>query len=388
MTVRSSPEAVGLPILSTVRLALFYAAFFAVVGIMLPFWPVWLAAKGMSAEEIGVLVAIGVGAKVVGNPLAGRLADRSGQRRRPMAALAVCALFAFALFAMADGFWPILAVTLLFFLVWPPVMPLGESLTMLAVRDGGVDYGRIRLWGSLSFIALAILSGRILVFEPPGVIYLMVLSAIAAAAAACALVPDLRVAPATFARMPFLDLFGDGRFVLLLAATALIQGSHGVYYAFATLHWRAAGYTDDIIGLLWAEGVVAEIVLFALGTRLIGRLGPARLIALGGLAAAVRWLVLGSTTALPALVGAQALHAFTFGAAHLGAIHFIARAVPPALSATAQSVYAAVVMGLGTGLILLASGRLYATYAGGAYYPMAAAGLVGAILARMLARQR
>ena len=91
---------------------------------------------------------------------------------------------------------------------------------------------------------------------------------------------------------------------------------------------------------------------------------------------------------LPALIGAQALHALTSGAAHLGAIHFIARAVPPGLSATAQSLYAAVVMGLGTGLILFASGWLYAAYAGAAYYPMAASALLGAILAWLLAQQK
>ena len=82
------------------------------------------------------------------------------------------------------------------------------------------------------------------------------------------------------------------------------------------------------------------------------------------------------------------LYAFTFDSAHLGAIHFIARAVPPTLSATAQSLYSAVVMGLGLGLMLLASGWLYAAYAGAAYYPMAATGLLGGVLAWTLARQR
>jgi PPP family 3-phenylpropionic acid transporter len=166
----------------------------------------------------------------------------------------------------------------------------------------------------------------------------------------------------------------------------MIQGSHAVYYAFGTLHWQAAGYSDDVIGALWAEGVVAEIVLFAFGGPLVRRLGPARLLALGGMAGTVRWLVLGLTDALPALVSVQALHAFTFGAAHLGAIHFIARAMPPALSATAQSLYSAVVMGLGTGLMLVASGPLYAALAGAAYLAMAAAALVGAALSWALAR--
>jgi PPP family 3-phenylpropionic acid transporter len=391
MTVRSSPEAVGLPA-RKVRLAFFYAAFFTVIGIQLPFWPVWLAWKGMSPAEIGVLVALGVAAKVAGNPLAGHLADRMGERRRPMVAFAGCALVAFALFGLADGFWPIFAVTLLFFMLLPPVMPLGESLTMLAARDGALDYGRIRLWGSISFIVLAVVAGRVLVDEPPDVVYWMVLGAVALTAFSCLLLPDVRpdVRPerAGSMVMSFLGPLRDRSFVLFLAAAAMIQGSHAVYYAFGTLHWQAAGYSDDVIGALWAEGVVAEIVLFAFGGPLVRRLGPARLIALGGIAGTVRWLVLGHTDALPALICAQTLHAFTFGAAHLGAIHFIARAVPPTLSATAQSLYSAVVMGLGTGLMLLASGSLYAALAGAAYLPMAAAALIGGLLAWMLARQR
>jgi PPP family 3-phenylpropionic acid transporter len=369
------------------RLAFFYAAFFTVIGIQLPFWPVWLAHKGMTPAEIGVLVALGVGAKVAGNPLAGHLADRMGERRRPMVALAGCALIAFALFGLADGFWPIFAVTLLFFMLLPPVMPLGESLTMLAARGGALDYGRIRLWGSISFIVLAVVAGRVLVDEPPGVVYWMVLGAVALTAFSCLLLPDVRPERTSPAALSSLRPLRDRSFVLFLAAGAMIQGSHAVYYAFGTLHWQVAGYSDDVIGALWAEGVVAEIILFAYGGPLVRRLGPARLLALGGIAGAVRWLVLGLTDALPALVSVQALHAFTFGAAHLGAIHFIARAMPPALSATAQSLYSAVVMGLGTGLMLLASGWLYSTFTGGAYLAMAAAALVGGTLAWRLARQ-
>jgi len=270
----------------------------------------------------------------------------------------------------------------------PPVMPLGESLTMLAARHGGLDYGRVRLWGSLSFIVVAVVAGRVLVDEPPDVVYWMVLAAVALTAFSCLVLPDVRPERTSSTAMSFLQPLRGRSFVLFLAAGAMIQGSHAVYYAFGTLHWQAAGYSDDVIGALWAEGVVAEIILFAFGGRLVRRLGPARLIALGGIAGAIRWLVLGLTDALPALVCVQTLHAFTFGAAHLGAIHFIAKAVPPALSATAQSLYSAVVMGLGTGLMLLASGELYAAFNAGAYLAMAAAALIGGVLAWMLARQR
>jgi PPP family 3-phenylpropionic acid transporter len=342
----------------------------------------------MSPAEIGVLLALGVGAKIAGNPLAGHLSDRLGERRRPMVAFAGCSLAAFALFGLVDGFWPIFVVSLLFFTLWPPIMPLGESLTMLAARDGALDYGRVRLWGSISFVVLAVAAGRVLVDQPAGTIFWMVLAAIALTALSCHLLPDIRPERASSAALSLIQPLRDRSFALFLAAAALIQGSHAVYYAFGTLHWRAAGYPEDVIGALWAEGVVAEIILFIVGGRMLRRIGPARLLALGGFAGALRWLVLGLTDALPALVCVQTLHAFTFGAAHLGAIHFIARAVPSALSATAQSLYSALVMGLGLGLMLLASGPLYAALAGAAYFPMAAAALIGGVLAWMLTRRR
>lgn len=369
-----------------VRLAFFFAAFFVVVGIQLPFWPVWLAAKGLGPTEIGLLLAVSIAAKVIANPLTAHLADRRGERRRPMVVLALASLASFALFGWVEGFWPILAVSVMFFTLWPPIMPLGESLTMITVHRDGLDYGRIRLWGSLSFIAMAVIAGRVLVNEPPDIIFWMVLAAVALAVVACALVPDARPEHPGSTQAPIVLILRNRLFLLFLVAAGLIQGSHAVYYAFGTLHWQAIGYSDDLIGVLWAEGVIAEIILFAFGNRLIRRFGADRLILFGGVAAAVRWTVTGLTDALPALICVQALHAFTFGATHLGAIHFVARVVAPSMSATAQSLYSAGVMGLGLGLMLLISGELYGRFGGGAYHAMAVAGLAGALLALGLRR--
>jgi PPP family 3-phenylpropionic acid transporter len=375
--------------MTAARLAAFYFAFLAVYGVQLPFWPVWLAAHGLGATDIGVVVAVGVGARLVGNLVTAHVADRSGERRRLMLALAVAGLAAYGLFAFVDGFWGILAVSVVSSLLFPPIMALGESLTMTGVGRFGLDYGRIRLWGSLSFILAAAVSGRVLVEAPPSAILWMVLATVAATALACTLLPDLRTDAAPVAAgLPLARVVQDRGLILMLAAAGLIQGSHAVYYAFGTLHWQAAGISDDVIGLLWAEGVVCEIVLFAAGGAVLRRIRPPWLIAIAGGLAVLRWLVLGTTAALPAVVAVQALHAFSYGAAHLGAIHVIARAVAPALSATAQSLYAALVMGLALGSMLLASGPLYQAFGGGAYFAMALSAGLGCALAVVLARQR
>lgn len=381
--------------LTAPRLALFYGAVFAMIGIHLPFWPVWLVAKGLGPEEIGFIMAAGVGVKIIFNPLFTHVADRRGQRRPIMVALAAAGLVFFALFGVTGGFWTILLVTVLFFAVWSPIMPLGESLTMLSRRTGTqeaggkeMDYGRIRLWGSLSFMATAVAAGHVLAGRDPDIIYWAILSGLAVTVAVIWALPATAVPARTGKRLAVLEVLRDRRFCLFITAAALIQASHAVYYGFGTLNWKAQGYSENVIGWLWAEGVAAEIVLFAFGARLIRRFGPVRLIALGGLAGALRWSVTGAADGLLALIAMQALHAFTFGATHLGAIYFIARRMPQALSASAQSLYSAVVMGLALGVSSLAAGKLYALYGPGAYQAMALLSAAGGGVALMLMNRR
>lgn len=370
-----------------IRLSFFYAAFFVFAGIHMPFWPVWLAAKGIDAAGIALILAAGIGVKVIVNPLIAHFADRSGGRRSIMLALAAGATVCFAAFFFVEGFVPILVVSLVFFALWTPVMPLGESLTMLAARARGFDYGRVRLWGSLTFVAAAAGAGVMLAGQPGDSVLYLLLPAVVLMLLAVACVPDIR-APAAAGRFAALELIGNRPFLTMLFACTLAQASHAAYYAFATLHWQAAGHSETVIGMLWAEGVVAEIVLFAAGPAVLRRCSPAALIALAGAAGIARWAATAASTALPVLVFAQALHAFTFGAAHLGAIHFIARRVSPAVSASAQSFYSATVMGLGIGIAVFAVGPLYAASPAGAFSAMIVLSAAALVPALALMRSR
>ncbi len=369
------------------RLALFYGAVFAVLGILAPFWPVWLAARGLDAKEIGIVLAVVVAVRVFANPAIAHVADRLGERRRPIIILAAASTLSFALYIAADGFWAILAVTALFSAARAGVLPLGESLVMMTTTEHRIDYGRVRLWGSLTFIAGAAVTGELLVGRSAEIVYWLSLAALAAAFVACLALPDVRPPQAERRHPPLWSLATQPLFLLFMVSAALIQGSHAVYYAFSTLHWQAAGHSSFVIGLLWAEGVIAEIILFAISGRVVAALGPAGLLALGGVAAALRWMVTAETTDLAVLAVVQALHAFTFGATHLGAMHFITRSVPPALTGTAQSLYAAVVAGIGMGLATLAAGSLYEAFTGGAFHVMAVMGVLGGVLALVLMRR-
>ncbi len=368
------------------RLSFFYAAYFTMIGISLPFLPVWLQARGLGASEIGYVIAAGLLVKMAIAPWIAAAVDRSGRRRRALRGLAVAALAAFLLLPLGDGFWALLGIYALFSVAWSTIMPLGENITLLSARAHRLQYGRVRLWGSLAFIGASVAAGQALEARGADLVYAAILGAVGLSALAAWPMPEPATGPGRDGHRPLRGLLADPAFLLMCLAAALIQSSHGVYYTFGTLHWQSVGHGEGLIGALWAEGVIAEILLFAVGSRIVARSGALPLLLAGGLAAGVRWTTLGLTDALPALLVVQALHALTYGAAHLGAMTYIARRVAADRSATAQSLYAASVMGVGMSLSTFAAGHLYAAAGGGAYLAMAGLGAAGAAVAAGLWR--
>jgi PPP family 3-phenylpropionic acid transporter len=371
--------------LAAARLSGFYAAAFLVNGIQLPFWPVWLAARGLGPREIAFLFAAAIWAKVATAPAIGMIADRLGQRRAVMAALAAAALAAYLGLFWTAGLAALLALNLLALTAQSALMPLGDAVALGFSRTRTLDYGRVRVWGSVSFILASLVAGRVLAASSSERVLPLVLGASTLLLLACLGVPALPESNRGAQRAAWHSLGGvaaNPRFWGVVATAAALQASHQVYYGFGTLYWRSLGFSDTAVGWLWAEGVLAEIVLFWQGGRLVARLGPAGLMALGGAAGVVRWTLAAALPGLPAAAALQLLHALTFGASHLGTMYFLSRIIVPESAAGAQTIYAAVSSGFGGGLVMLAAGALYALYGGHAYLFMAllsAIGLAGAV---------
>lgn len=376
------------PVISrpAVRLSAFYAAAFLVTGAQLPFWPLWLASRGFGAEEIGVVLAAAIWAKIVATPVIGALADRLGWRR-VMVGLGAIAVAAYAMMEPASGFWPLLLLNVAALTAQSALMPLGDTATLAMSRTKGLDYGRIRAWGSLSFVLSSLAAGAIVARRSGASVLPLVLGASAVLLIACCAIPAPGVRhsslPSSNSRRGGVWLAAASPwFWLFVASAAALQASHQVYYGFGTLHWRALGYTETTIGWLWAEGVMAEILLFWQGRRLLARLGPVGLMATGGAAGVIRWGLAGLVVSLPAILALQLLHALTFGATYLGSMQFLSRNVPSSAAASAQTLYAAASSGLGGGLVMAIVGALYAEYGGHAYWAMAilsGLGLIGTV---------
>ena len=337
----------------------------------MPFWPIWLEDKGLRPTEIGFILAAAPFVRAFTSPIVAHVADRKGLRQPIILFLAIVALLSFTLFNWSSGFWLILAITVIFYTFLSSSQPLAESLTMHAVREKEVNYGKIRLWGSITFILGAVLAGNILEGRSSDVVLFMTTVGLIFIVLASFQLPKTQFTASKTSELPILTLIQNKPFVLMLLAAAMVQSSHAVVYSFSTIHWKSIGFSETLIGLLWAEGVIAEIILFHYSSKVFKYIKPIFLIIIGGAAGVLRWIILGSTDFLPFLIFAQALHGLTFGATHLGAIHFISDTIPERQSATAQSLFSALVMGIGIGSATMLSGWIFSRFASQAYFPMA-----------------
>jgi PPP family 3-phenylpropionic acid transporter len=358
------------PFRTSLRFALFYGAVFFVLGVVVPFWPIWLQSRGLTPGDIGIILAVGPWMRVLVDPVIARLADHGGQGRRMLVITAAVSLIAFSGFSLVSSFWLILLITLIYAPSFHALIPLGDSQAMSAVLRHGLDYGRIRLWGSVTFIVGTLGVGALLTGRDPDLILLIIFLGLVAVLVSTVFLREQNEARGHARWIDVLAFVRNPRFLAFVLAASAVQASHAVLNGFSGIHWKAAGYSELMVGLLWGGSVVVEIILFAFSGAVVARIGASRLLLLGASTALVRWLILAETVALPGLIVAQAMHGITFGATYLATMHYIAGNAPEGLKATAQGAYASI-SGIIMGLALIASGALYSAFTGGAFYAMA-----------------
>jgi PPP family 3-phenylpropionic acid transporter len=379
-----------------VRLSLLFAALFLITGVQLPYLPVWLDWRGLTPAEIGIVTSTPLFVGLVVTPTIAFVADRVAGHRKAIVVLAWCALAAVLGLGQMNGLWSVLAPVTAFLLSVQTMMPLTATVAMSAVRALRLDYGRMRLWGSLTFIGASFAGGTVLDSFGPNAIIWLLWAGTAITVCSAHLLAFVRPAgarqfaghgaPVGFAEVAELARAADFR--LFLCAAGAVQAAHAVFYAFGVLHWQTLGIPNAAIGLLWGIGVAAEIGLFAFSRGLVHRFGSVELIAAGAVAAMIRWLVMAFDPPFPVLVPLQVLHAVTFGATHVGAMHFIGCTVGPGRAGTAQAFHASVTSGVAMGGAMLLAGALYARFGGRSYLAMALIAALGLLASIGLIRLR
>jgi len=342
------------------RLSAFYFFFFAVLGALVPYWGPYLRSLGYQAEAIGSLVAVLHITKVIAPNVWGWIADHTERRMAVVRLATLAALVCFGGVYLGDGFWLLAAVTAAFSFFWNAALPQFEANTMNHLGPAVHRYSRVRLWGSIGFIFVVSLLGEAIDLRGAAILPPVLVVLFAGLVVASLLAPESRFGPEERATVPFMGVLRQPHVAGFLIACFLIQASHGPYYAFFSIYLDDHGYSGGSIGLLWALGVVAEILVFLLMDRWLPRHGPRRLMTAALLLAALRWVLIGRyVDVLPVVVFAQTLHAASFGVYHAVAISMINRFFVGRNQGRGQALYSSMTFGAGVGLGTFASGFLW-----------------------------
>lgn len=361
------------------RIALFYVAVFAAVGIYIPFFPLWLEAKALGPEQIGIVLAVPMAVRAVVTPLMVSFGDRVSDRRVIIIRYASIAFALLSLLFFAQGFWQIIAVVVLVAIFWDSLVPLGDAIALSGVRKFGMDYGQVRMWGSVAFVGANLVAGALIGALSGSVVLPILFVVYGAVVCATIGLPKNAVeaeVDATEDASYSAKAFRHPVLILALAIGALCQASHAMVYGFGSLYWQKIGFSGLEIGTLWAVGVVAEVVLFAFSKQILNRIGPSGLLVFGSMAVVLRWLLFPVHWSFAGYFVLQILHGATFGAAHLGVMHTISQRVPDAQTGRAQANYF-FISGVLMAAVTVLSGQLFLNYGEGGFRIMAIFGAIG-----------
>jgi MFS transporter, PPP family, 3-phenylpropionic acid transporter len=376
-----------------------YALLYGAFGTQSPFLPALLHERGLRADEIGGVLAAATAVRVFAGPAIGQLSDRLRLRTSILCSCSLVAAGAGIGFLVMRGLLPMYAVALIQAAALAPIVPISDALATTAARAserstaGRFEYGWLRASGSAAFVIGTTLSGW--AAGSAGLPIIIICSGIllALGGTAALFLPDMADRYTRFDGPPipihsdWTLLFRNVAFRRLLILAAMIEGSHALHDSFAVIRWQEAGVSLAVVGILWSEAVLSEVLVFvAIGPWLVRLLTPSGACAVAAGGGVVRWTVAAFTTSPPLLALIQPLHGLTFALLHLACMRIIVLVVPRRLAATAQSVYGTLCVGATLALLTLISGLLYQHWGGAAFVVMAALCLLALPVCAALAR--
>ena len=332
------------------------------MGLILPYFPVYLADLGFNTLWVGIFVGALAAAKVIAPPMAGLLLEYRETNTRTFLLIisGLATIFAAALMLDMSASL-LLIIVLLFGFFWAAILPLTDGLSLVVSEISLMSYGRLRVWGSVGFVVASLFGGYWLVGESIGhfpviltiLLLLTTLAGIGFPNLASLSEHSHHASTSQPNRSALWWLFFIG---------FCMQASHGAYYGFFSLYMLDAGYSGGEIGFFWILGVLAEIVLMWYWSKSIQQASPAWVLGICLALASMRWFGIAVTTNMYAIVLLQLLHAASFAAFHLSAVAWVRKFSNPKKQTSSQGWYSALGYGLGSTFGILLCGYIVETY--------------------------
>lgn len=354
------------------RLSGFYFFYFASLGVLIPFWSLYLKSLGYNSLAIGSLVAILPATKLVAPYIWGWLADHTRRSMLIIRGTSVLALLSFLLVFINQQLWWLAFSMVLFSFFWNAVLPQFEAITLNHLGNDAHRYSMIRLWGSLGFIFIVVLIGDLLQHYDIDLVPVVVLISFVCISLSSFFVPEKLNIP-HIDNVSIWPVIKQPKVLAFLVVCFLMLCSHGPYYTFYTIYLEEQGYSSHMIGVLWAVGVLAEVIIFLLMHRLLPVFGARKLLIVTLMLTTIRWLIIGFfVNDLTMLFVAQLIHAFSFGVFHSVGISLVHEYFTGSHQGRGQALYSSTSYGAGVAVGSLVSGMVWDQWGAAALFLFAA----------------
>lgn len=344
------------------RLSGFYFFYFACLGVLVPYWSLYLKWEGFSASDIGELTAILLASRIIAPNVWGWIADHHGQRIRIVRFASFAASLVFAAIFFHQSYTWVAVTLLLFSFFWNASLPQFEVTTLQHLGEHSHHYSKVRVWGSIGFIVIVMILGWLLEFFEPSIVPVALFLSTVGIWLVSLSVPESASRHISLNQVSLKTLLKRPAVIAFLLMCFLMQASHGPYYTFYTIYLEENGYGRGLIGQLWALGVFAEVIIFLFMHRWLPKFGLRYVLLVSLLLSACRWLLIALFPQnLPILTFAQLLHAASYGTYHAAAIAWVHRHFTGKTQGRGQALYSSVSFGAGGALGSLISGYLWLT---------------------------
>jgi len=330
----------------------FYFVYFALVGVYIIFLPKLLVGSGFSATEVGVIYASGPFMRFLLPFVFRHFIHLTHRVYRISLLIGVASTFLF--FVTVDYFWSYLAANLIFGASAGAILPFVEAISLQVVSKE--RYGKVRLWGSIGFTAVALFLGRFLSSPEDGIFYLCILAVATLLFGYFIVHFDQDAAPTQSIKETNKD-FSLIRYWAFWLSAFLLQVSFGGFYNFFTIYETAHGISLQTTGYLWSFGVLCEIILFYYQGPLLKRnlLG---LLKFAIITAILRWsLLYFFPDSLGMAYVSQSLHAFSFALYYTAVISYVYSLYKQ--KKLAQQFLLGLTFGLGGSVGAMIAGKIY-----------------------------
>lgn len=338
-------------------LSQFYFFYFASLGVLVPFWSLYLNHLQFSSLEIGQLISTLALSKIVAPYIWGWVADKTGFHVRIVQVTSFLSLLCFIPLLWASDYWVMLLCMLLFSFFWNASLPQFEVVTLAQLGKEKYRYSQIRLWGSLGFIATVSLLGALFEVVSIALVPWILITVFMLIWLSSLPVKEQHLPSQTAGHI--LSVIRVPQVLALLAVCFFMQASHGPYYTFYSLYMESLEYSRFSIGLFWSLGVLAEVVLFIFMRHLLKIRLASFWLSVALALTVLRWILMAwFSDMIWMVIITQCLHAASFGMFHAAAIHLIHDFFPQHRG-RGQALYASFSFGAGGAIGSLYAGSLW-----------------------------